>query len=139
VLKQAGEKQSGQIVMIEKEKIQKVIKLFDIYLESREKISKQLKLSGKHPTYVVADDLTNPDRDNLIEYINSLSKAEKQYLFVLMKFGREFKVPSKGGFEYYINDTQSFKDYHIDYMISRPLSKYLRKGLIKLDLLERIN
>ena len=56
-----------------------------------------------------------------------------------MKFGREFKAPSKKGFEYYINDAQSFKDYHIDYMIGRPLSKYLRKGLIKLDLLKRTN
>jgi hypothetical protein len=125
--------------MIEKEKIQKVIELFDIYQESREKISKHLKLSGKHPSYVVADDLANPDRDNLVEYINSLSKAEKQYLLAIMKFGREFKAPSKEGFGYYINDTQSFKDYHIDYMISRPLSKYLRKGLIKLDLLKRTN
>jgi hypothetical protein len=125
--------------MIEKEKIQKVIELFDIYQESREKITKQLKLSGKHPAYVAADDLNNPDRDNLIEYINSLSKAEKEYLFALMKFGREFKVPSKEGFEYYINDTQTFKDYHVDYMTSRPLSKYLRKGLIKLDLLKRTN
>ncbi len=125
--------------MIKNEKIQKVIELFDTYQESREKISKQLKSSGKHPAYVVADDLTNPDSDNLIEYINSLSKTEKGYLLALMKFGREFKVPSKKGFEYYINDAQSFKDYHIDYMISRPLSKYLRKGLIKLDLLKRTN
>ena len=125
--------------MIKNEKIQKVIELFDIYQESRERISKQLKLSGKHPAYVVADDLNNPDRDNLIEYINSLSKAEKGYLFALMKFGREFKAPSKEGFEYYINNSQSFKDYHIDYMISRPLSKYLRKGLIKLDLLKITN
>jgi hypothetical protein len=125
--------------MIANEKIQKVIELFDIYQESRERINKQLKLSGKYPAYVLADDLANPDRDNLIEYINSLSKSEKQYLFALMKFGRDFKIPSKVGFEYYINDTQSYKDYHIDYMISRPLSKYLRKGLIKLDLLKRTN
>ena len=125
--------------MIEKEKIQKVIKLFDIYLESLEKINMQLKLSGKYPAYVIADDLNNSDKDNLIKYINSMSKSEKKYLFALMKFGREFKAPSKGGFEYYIKDTQSFKDYYIDYMISRPLSKYLRKGLIKLDLLKRIN
>jgi hypothetical protein len=125
--------------MTANEKIQKVIELFDIYQESRERINKQLKLSGKYPAYVLADDLANPDRDNLIEYFNSLSKSEKQYLFALMKFGRELKAPSKEGLGYYINDTQSFKDYYIEYMISRPLSKYLRKGLIKLDLLKRTN
>ena len=124
---------------IEQEKIEKLIGLDEKYRASSRKMEEQLKAIGKSQIDLVIPDLQNSDRNNVFDYINNLSKIEQDAVKALMRFGEDLDVPSKENFKYYVKNTRFAGEHDIDYMIAKPLSKYLKKGLMKLDLVKRNN
>ena len=121
-------------------KVEKIIELFDNYRGSSKIISDALKAVGKSQLEIAASEINNnPDRDKLFYYIKHLPQKEKNIIKALMEFGRDFDIASKKDFEFYIKRTRLSGDHEIDDMIAKPLSKYLKRGLIKLNLIDQIN
>ena len=124
---------------IKREKIEKLIILYEKYRASSQEMEAQLKAKGKGQLDFAILDLNNPDRDNIFDFINSLSQIEKDTITALMKFGQIYYESSKEDYKFCVNNSRFVGEYDIDYMIARPLSKYLRNGLMKLDLLNQNN
>ncbi len=124
---------------IKQEKVEKLIELYEKYKASSHKLEDELKAMGKDQFDMVVPDLHNPDRENVFDYIKNLSQIEQHAVKALMRFGQDFDIPSKKDFQYYIKYTHFSGDHNIDYMIAKPLSKYLKNGVMKLDLIKRTN
>ena len=122
-----------------KEKIERLIVLYEKYKTSSQELKVQLKANGKGQLDFAIADLHNPDRDTIFDYINSLLQIEKDSIKTLMKFGQFYYEPSIEDFEFCVNDSHFAGEHDIDYMIAKPLSKYLKNGLMKLDILKRNN
>jgi hypothetical protein len=127
-----------EIVDIIQEKVEMIIELHEKYRASSCKLEDELRAMEKSQLDMVIPNRYNPDRDNVFDYIKNLSRIEQDTVKALSRFGRNFDMISKEDFENCIKTTRCTGEHEIEDMISHTLSKYLRHGLMKLDLIEPI-
>ncbi len=124
---------------ISREKLEKVIELYEQNLEQTLKIKTEGKTIGKDEIEIAAEIFNNSNEYILINFLNSFSQLEKDEVFAIFKFGRDYDLPSIKNFEFYKRHTKNTSKEDILYITAKPLSKYLRNGLMKLDIIQRNN
>lgn len=126
----------GEVIV----KIERIIELYNNYKESTQTISNALKVIGKSQIEIAGVLINNnPDRDKLFNYIKNFNQSEKDVVKAMFEFGKDFDNPARDDFQFYIENSHLREDHEIDDMIAKPLSKHLKQGLMKLDIIKRIN
>lgn len=122
------------------ELVKKFVELYENYIGSTHTIDRALKSIGKDQIEIAADHINynNPDYNKLIEYYDGRTSFEQKILIVTWKLGQIHYEATMKDLEILFNKNYNEKNEFYD-MISKPMSKYLRRGLMKLDLIERIN
>ena len=125
---------------ITREKVERMIELFEKFKSTQREIEKQLEAAGKDQIEIAMHLINhNYGEIELFDYINNLSKVEKDDLCVLFHFGQIFYNPTKEDFEFCKKNERYHSKQDIYDMLDKSLSKYLRNALMKLDVMNLNN
>ena len=121
--------------------VKKFIELCDNYIGSKHIISKALESNGKSQIEITAAHINykNPDYDKLIEFFDGLTSFEQKIIIVTWKLGQIDYEATMKDLETLFNENYNKKNQFYDMIAKSTLSKHLRLGLMKLDLIKRIN
>ena len=121
------------------ENIERLLILLEKYDASRKVLKSELKAEGKDQIDLAKIDLYNPDRDNIFDFINGLTQTEKNIIMALMKFGQLYSNPSEEDLEFCLKTSFLDGEHDIEYMLGKPLGKFLKNALRKLELIKLRN